>query len=289
MLSVILPAYDEEDAVADVARQAFAASPALAAIPGVGAVEIIVVDDGSRDRTAERAREVEGVHVVSLPRNAGYGGALMAGIEAARGNLLCFCDADGTCSPAAFEPLVRTLLGNGADMVIGSRLGADSSMPPLRRVGNRGFAALLSMLSLRRVSDTTSGMRVLTRAAYERLCPLPPDMRFTPAMSARALLSGRFRIHEHAVPYGERQGTSKMRVIQDGLLILTTYFGTAVRYRPLRVLGAAGTILLTAASAVAVARPASGPLAMGVAAFGATLVVAGVLTQRRATRLCAGS
>lgn len=249
MLSIVLPAFNEEDAVADVAADAVAAGPAIAAVPGVGSVEVVVVDDGSSDRTAERAASVEGVRVVSLGRNRGYGAALKAGFAAAEGDLLAFCDADGTCSPAVFEELSRVLGEENADVVIGSRLGGGTQMPPVRQLGNRIFATLLGVLSLKQVSDTASGMRVLTRDALDRLLPLPDGLNFTPAMTAKILLSGRMKIAESPIPYGEREGHSKLSVVKDGLRFFRTIFETALLFQPFRILGLVGGLLWVVAAA----------------------------------------
>ncbi len=247
VLTIVLPALNEEGSVAAVAQEAIVASAAISAVPGVGAVEVIVVDDGSTDRTAERASAVAGVRVLSLGSNHGYGGALKAGFEAAKGDLLAFCDADGTCRPAMFETLARTLVTRRCDVVIGSRLGAGTAMPAVRRLGNRMFAAMLGVLALRRVTDTASGMRVLTRSAYQRLSPLPDGLNFTPAMTAKVLLSGDMRIEECPMPYAEREGRSKLSVVRDGVRFLRTILETALLFQPFRMLGTAGGVFLALA------------------------------------------
>jgi hypothetical protein len=125
-------------------------------------------------------------------------------------------------------------------------------MPLVRRVGNRLFAWMLTLFSAERVQDTASGMRVVRRSALGRLMPLPDGLQFTPAMSARAVLSGDLRMVEVAMPYHEREGRSKLRVFRDGLRFLRVITEEALRYRPSRLLGLVGLAFLAFAVALMV-------------------------------------
>jgi hypothetical protein len=128
----------------------------------------------------------------------------------------------------------------GADVAIGTRMaGADSKMPLTRRLGNRVFAGLISILGNHPVSDSASGMRVVRRAILPRLYPLPDGLNFTPIMSLRAIHEG-LRLVEVPIPYDERVGNSKLSVVRDGLRYTQSIVWTALGYNPVRVLGAAG-------------------------------------------------
>src|SRR5206468_956637 len=85
----------------------------------------------------------------------------------------------------------------------------------LRRVGNLIFALLLSFFASRKVRDTASGMRVVRASSLRKIMPLPDGMHFTPAMSARAILSSGLKIAEEDMPYHERDGESKLRVVSQ--------------------------------------------------------------------------
>ncbi|HZM24467.1 MAG TPA: glycosyltransferase family 2 protein [Anaerolineales bacterium] len=238
ILSVVIPAYNEEKGIAEIACRVLAVEPDLKNA-GVDQLELLIVDDGSKDRTAEVASKIAGVNLICHPRNKGYGAALKTGFSKARGELIGFLDADGTYPPEYFPHLCRAAL-NGADLVIGSRMaGAESKMPLTRRVGNFFFATLLTVLSHQKVTDSASGMRVFKREILEQMYPLPDGLNLTPVMSTRALHEG-ISIGEVPIPYSERVGRSKLSVIRDGRIFLQSMVWTVLSYNPVRILGMIG-------------------------------------------------
>jgi len=249
-LSVVIPALNEEDGIAEIIERVLAVRPALAEV-GVEDLELIVVDDGSRDRTAEIAAGYAEVRLIRHPVNRGYGAAIKTGFRAARGELLAFLDADGTYPPERFPALCKPAL-DGADVVVGSRMaGTESDMPLVRRIGNVIFATLVSLVSNVRITDSASGQRVLRREALPILYPLPDGLNFTPVMTTRALHEN-LKIVEVPIPYAERRGRSKLSVVKDGWRFLSTIVGTAFTYNPVRILGAAGGALVLIALLLAI-------------------------------------
>jgi glycosyltransferase involved in cell wall biosynthesis len=235
---VVIPAYNEENGIKEIAERVLAVEPALKKA-GVERLELLVVDDGSRDRTAEVASAIPGVSLIRHPKNKGYGAALKTGFSKASGELIGFLDADGTYPPEYFPQLCQSAM-NGSDLVIGSRMaGADSKMPLTRRVGNFFFANLLSILGRQKVTDSASGMRVFKREILEQVYPLPDGLNLTPVMSTRALHEG-IKIMEVPIPYSERVGRSKLSVIRDGQVFLQSMVWTAMSYNPVRILGLVG-------------------------------------------------
>lgn len=237
-LSVVIPAYNEEDGIAEIAHRVLAVKDSLSTV-GVSDLELLVVDDGSSDRTVEIASSIDGVRLIQHEQNKGYGGALKTGFGLAKGELIGFLDADGTYPPEYFPQLCQEAM-NGSELVIGSRMaGADSQMPITRRVGNFFFANLLSLIGRANVSDSASGMRVFKREVLGRLYPLPDGLNLTPVMSTRA-------VHEHIkmkevpIPYSERLGRSKLSVVHDGTLFLQSMIWTALTYNPVRIFGLIG-------------------------------------------------
>ena len=242
VLSLVIPAYNEEEAVEATLRRSVAAFESGLESYGIDKVEVILVSDGSRDKTLERALSVPGVRVVSYEANRGYGKAIETGYAAATGNYLAFMDSDGTCDPAFLLTLWKTLQERDADVVLGCRLHAGSKMPRIRRVGNQLYAWLLSGIAGETIRDTASGMRLLKRDLLPRILPLPGGLHYTPAMSARCVLDPGIRIEEVDMPYEERTGESKLNVVKDGLVFLQTILVTALYYTPLRIFGSIGLL-----------------------------------------------
>lgn len=239
-LSVVIPAYNEEDGIAEIVHRVLAVEDGLKDV-GVSDLELLVVDDGSRDSTAQIVDGIESVRLIKHPVNKGYGAALKTGFSQATGELIGFLDADGTYPPEYFPQLCTAAL-NGGELIIGSRMsGTESQMPITRRIGNLFFAALISLLGRKTISDSASGMRVFKSEILERVYPLPDGLNLTPVMSTRAIHE-KIQMVEVPIPYSERLGRSKLSVVSDGSLFLQSIIWTVLTYNPVRILGAIGLI-----------------------------------------------
>jgi glycosyltransferase involved in cell wall biosynthesis len=243
-LSIVIPAYNEESGIQDIIERVLSTSNDLAAVD-VSLYELLVVDDCSRDNTAQitsnLAENCEQLRLIRHAQNKGYGGALKTGFSQAKGDLIGFLDADGTYPPEYFPQLCQAAM-NGKDLVVGSRMaGAASEMPLTRRVGNLFFASLLSLLGRQHISDSASGMRVFKRSILERIYPLPDGLNLTPVMSTRAIHEG-IQMGEVPIPYSERVGRSKLSVVRDGSIFLQSMVWTVMSYNPVRIFGIIGLI-----------------------------------------------
>lgn len=237
-LSVVIPAYNEEQGISEITQRVLKIEDSLVEA-GVSQLELLVIDDGSKDSTAQIAEKINGVRLIRHPVNKGYGAALKTGFSMAIGELIGFLDADGTYPPEYFPKLCKEAL-NGSELVIGSRMaGTDSKMPLTRRVGNLFFANLLTLVGRQHVSDSASGMRVFKREVLEKIYPLPDGLNLTPVMSTRAIHEG-IKISEVPIPYNERLGRSKLSVVRDGTTFLQSIIWTAMGYNPVRILGLIG-------------------------------------------------
>ena len=156
-LSVIIPALNEEKAIGNIIERCLSAKEILVKDQVVKDLEVIVVSDGSTDRTVEIAKTYP-VKTHVFVENQGYGAAIKKGWEIANGDLLAFIDADGTCDPLFFRELVNAIKRDKLDIALGSRMGPDSKMPKIRRVGNLFFTNLLKALSRKELTDSASGM-----------------------------------------------------------------------------------------------------------------------------------
>jgi glycosyltransferase involved in cell wall biosynthesis len=250
-LLIAIPALNEEESIEAIIRKSLDARDYICRHSPVSEVAIIVVSDGSTDRTAEFAgRYSSQIGLIVFPQNRGYGAAIKEAWRSSDAEVLGFLDADGTCDPRFFAPLCERLITEEADVVLGCRVNRQSRMPPLRRFGNVLFAAILTAFSSKRVRDTASGMRVVRRSSLHKLFPLPDGLHFTPAMSARSLLSDAVKIVEIDMPYHERAGESKLHVGKDGFRFLRVIVETAFLYRPGRPLSAAAGLLFLVACAL---------------------------------------
>lgn len=210
-VSVVMPCLNEEEAIGTCVRQAREALEALG-VPG----EVVVVDNGSTDRSRELA-EAAGARVVQEPRR-GYGSAYLRGVEAARGRYIIMADADGTYDMALI-PRFLEKLREGYDFVNGSRVKGEiqpGAMPWLHRwIGVPILTGILNLASGARVSDAHCGMRAISREAFPRLKLHTTGMEFASEMiiqAARAKLS----IAEVPIHYLTRRGRSKLRTFRDG-------------------------------------------------------------------------
>ena len=241
-LSIVIPAWNEESGISAIIDRVLAVGPKLNSC-GIDPLELIVVDDGSQDHTAEKVSLHAGVSLIRHEYNRGYGAALKSGFNFATGDFLGFLDADGTYPPEFLPEFCQALLG-GADVVVGSRRsGAASEMPFIRQVGNFIWSNLLTLIAGKKIHDPASGMRVFKRQVLERIYPLPDGLNFTPVMSTRTAHEN-MQVVELPIPYKERIGRSKLSVMGDGMRFLRTILWTALNYNPVRILGGMGVLMV---------------------------------------------
>ncbi len=239
-LSIVIPVLDEQDAIGLTLQRCLDARQDILQLAGLDSIEIIVVNDGSTDRTVEIVQSFPDVTLIDLGTNRGYGAAIKIGFAQAAGDLLGFLDGDGTCDPRFFGNLCQEIIDNGADIAIGSRMHNKSKMPAVRRIGNYLFAQLMTLLSGCPIKDTASGMRVIRRELFPKLNLLPDGLHFTPAMTCRALFDQQITLREIEMAYHERQGLSKLSVFRDGIRFLLSIINIALMYRPLKLFGWTG-------------------------------------------------
>ncbi len=252
-LTIVIPAYNEEEAICSIIERTQAAVPEIVNQTFIEAITIVVVNDGSLDRTLELASKYEDIKLISFEKNRGYGAALKVGFAQTTDAFVSFLDADGTCDPLFFISLLKKQQETNADIVLGSRLGAGSEMPKLRRIGNIAFATLINLWAGTKIKDSASGMRIMKRDSIESLYPLPDGLHFTPAMSSKALFNKRIIIEEIPMPYKERMGESKLKVIRDGIRFLRAILEAAITYKPKRAFNVVGSFSLLAALLLVIA------------------------------------
>lgn len=243
-LSIVIPAYNEEDAIESIIQRCLEAKSHITSTSPVKEVEIIVVSDGSVDKTVERAKLFEPqIKLIAYVPNKGYGAALKTGFDAGTGDLVSFLDSDGTCDPLYFADMINKMATENADIVIGSRMGKNSKMPGIRRLGNTIFVTLIKLLSKQELTDSASGMRVIKKNKLKEIYPLPDGLHFTPAMSVKALFDSNLKISEVDMSYEERVGESKLSVLKDGFRFLRVIIEAALGYNSFRIFALNAIIL----------------------------------------------
>ncbi|MGB3082257.1 MAG: glycosyltransferase [Candidatus Omnitrophota bacterium] len=252
VLSIIIPAYNEEDAIASTLENALKARKKITSETDIDRVEVIVVNDGSKDNTVRIVSDFaarEDVKLISFEKNRGYGAAIKEGFDQAGGDYVGFFDADGTCDPNFFIDLYKIMKEKNAHIALGSRVHKNSKMPVVRRIGNKIYAGLINILWRTRITDSASGMRLLKKEVLEEVYPLPDGLHFTPIMTCKALSNENVEIVEKEMPYEERSGRSKLSVVKDGYRFLMTIFEMGISYRPFAFFGTIGVIFFLVAAA----------------------------------------
>ena len=234
-ISIVLPAKNEAEGL----RRTL---PALrSAYPNA---EIIVVDDGSTDKTAAVAIAA-GAMVLSSPYSMGNGAAIKRGARAAGGEVLVFMDADGQHSAENIAALLAKL-GEGYDMVVGAR--DRSGQANLHRgLANGFYNRLASWMTGHKVVDLTSGFRAVRADRFREFLHLLPNGFSYPTTSTMAFFRSAYPVAYVSIPVAKRVGTrSHIRPLQDGVRFLLIIFKIASLYSPLKLFVPAATAFMLA-------------------------------------------
>jgi len=225
-VSIVIPAFNEEGAIVKGIREVREIMDASGKN-----YELIIVDDGSQDRTAELAI-AEDANVIQLPENMGYGAALKAGIAKSSYDVIVITDADGTYPADQIPVLIDQL--EGYDMVVGARIGANVAIPMVRRPAKWVLGKLAGYLAGRPIPDLNSGLRVMRKNLVRRFVHLlPQGFSFTTTITLSALCSGA-PVKYSKIDYHSRVGQSKIRPGHafDFLLLILR---TIVYFHPLKI------------------------------------------------------
>jgi glycosyltransferase involved in cell wall biosynthesis len=193
--------------------------------------EIIVVDDGSSDDTAARARAA-GACVLRHPYNKGNGAAVKSGIRHASGEYILILDADGQHPPADAQRIAARL--GEFDLVIGARnAGTQASLA--RRAGNALLNNLASYLTSRPIPDLTSGFRGARSECLREFIHLLPNGFSTPTTTTLAFIKAGYNVAFEPIHARQRSGASKIRFAHDGARFLLILLKIVTLFSPLRI------------------------------------------------------
>lgn len=236
--SVIVPAMNEEQAVGPLVTALRNAAPWR---------EILVVDDGSTDATAERAAAA-GARVVRHPYNKGNGAAVKTGLRHAAGDLVLIIDADGQHRPEDALRLVSHL--DQFELVIGARTKSTQANAR-RRWGNALLNRLASYLTERPIPDLTSGFRAARRESLLEFIHLIPNGFSTPTTTTLAFIKAGYSVLFVPIEAAQREGRSKIHLATDGPRFFLILLKVITIFSPLRVFVPLSLISLTAGVAYA--------------------------------------
>lgn len=235
-VSIVLPVYNERDNLRPEVERIRASMDASGLT-----YEIIVVDDGSTDGSADLARELGGMRVIAFTRNRGSGSARKAGTAAARGRVTVWTDVDMTYPNDTIPELVRAL--DGYDQVVGARTTEEGTMKGLRVPAKWLIRRLAQFLSKTEIPDLNSGFRAFrTDVARQYLRNLPPGFSCVTTMTM-SFLAGGYTVGYLPIPYAKRAGRSKFKPLADTRRYAVQVIRMILSYEPLRVFMPVGLIM----------------------------------------------
>jgi len=265
-----MPAYNEEKYIGSIVLQA-----------QQYADEVVVVDDGSTDRTSKIAK-LAGATVVRHVENKGYGSAIQSILAKAKkenADVLVVLDADAQHNPEEIPSLIKAI-SEGFDVVIGSREMHRDAIPPLRRMGQRVLSRLTYIVSRKKLSDTESGFRAYSRKAIAELELKEKGMAVSSEIVSTATRKG-LKVTEVPISVIYTKDGSTMNPLRHGFGVLHRIVVMISERRPLLFFGLCGSILIVAGiiAGVIVVQVlfASQVLNVGTALISMLLVTIGVL------------
>lgn len=223
LISVVLPARNEAAALPGILTRIRSTVPSA---------EVIVVDDGSSDATADVARAA-GARVISHPVPMGNGAAVKTGARAARGDTIVFLDADGQHPPEAIPRLLE-VLERGFDMAVGARDRRGQASAG-RALANGFYNRFASWIASYPIGDLTSGFRAVRADRFREFLPLLPNKFSYPTTSTLTFLKMGYPVAYVPVEVAQRIGKSHIAPLRDGLRFLIIIFRIATLFSPLKL------------------------------------------------------
>lgn len=224
-ISIIIPCYNEELSIKEV----------INAIPRLEEIcEIIVVDDGSQDKTVEMAKKSDrDVRIISHTYNIGNGAAVKTGAKAAKGNFILLMDGDGQHKPNDILNLLKFI--DKYDMIVGAR-SKNAKVSGYRTLGNRFLNWFASYLTGVKIFDLTSGFRLIDRNKFLEFYALYPNQYSYPTTSTMSFIKNGYFVKfvEMDTIEKRKKGKSNIRPIQDGLRFINIIFRVIILFSPMR-------------------------------------------------------
>ena len=232
--SIVIPVFNEQNSILNVIDSIKTYDPSC---------DLIIVDDGSTDKTVNVLLNIGGINLVRHKRNLGYGSALKSGINQAKNEIVVTMDADGEHKIGDLKNLLHSIENN--DMVVGARIGPNAKIPFQRLPAKWVLNKIANYLTGFKIPDLNSGFRVFRRKhikKYESL--LPNGFSFSTTITM-AMLMDQYRVEYVPINYRKRKGPSKIKPIKDTINILNTILRIIVYFDPMKIFTPLSLIFLS--------------------------------------------
>lgn len=280
--SVIIPAYNEEGGIGDTIKELFAYEEFK------DNLEVIVVNDGSKDKTLEvlqsLAKDYPNLKVLNHKVNKGYGSAIKTGIKEAKGDYIAWYDADGQHRPEDLHKVIRKVVDDELDYVIGIRDG-DSYEDPNRKLGKRVLKWIVNFWAIEKTMDFNSGLRIFRRDILLRCASLLPK-RFGASTVTTLLMQELDYVGDGVlINVRKRVGTSSVKQFRDGFRTISLILNVVMLFRPMQIFGSLGFLMIFAGGIYGLIEALTkyegfSVLAAIIMIFGIQMVVFGTITKQ---------
>ena len=227
-VTIIIPAFNEEAGIGNTLNQ-------IEKNINSELYDIIVIDDGSTDKTSQIVSSYNSVNLIKHLSNKGYGSALKTGIHNANNDIICITDADGTYPNEKIPRLVSQLIENDLDMIVGARTGKNVKIPLLRKPAKWTIGKLANFVTNQKIPDINSGLRIFKKSSFIPFQYIVPDgFSFTTTITL-GMLSGGYKVEFIPINYFQRLGKSKIRPIRDTLNFIKLILRIGLYFAPLKI------------------------------------------------------
>ncbi len=227
-ISIVLPAYNEEKAIGQVIKDIDQVMSKLNY-----KYEILVIDDGSKDNTAQIAKDL-GARVIKHSINRGVGRARKTGIRNAKGEIIIMIDADGSYPVDVIPEMIKLL--NTCDMVVGARTKESGSLPWLRKPSKWLLKKIAEIIASEKIPDLNSGLRAFRKKTAMKFMSILPDTHSWVSTLTLAYLTNEYVVKYIKIPYFKRIGKSTFHPIKDTYNYFLMIIKTILFFKPLKIL-----------------------------------------------------
>src|SRR5690606_29618631 len=266
LLSIVIPAYNEAEAITATVEE-------LLRVPELNDAEIIVVDDGSTDDTAERLAHFDRIVLIRHRANRGYSAAIATGARLSKGDYILWYDGDGQHRSEDLLKVARCLVENNLEYCIGVR-ALGSAEPRERRFGKLILRMAVSIATSQPVGDFNSGLRGFRRDILLRYLHLLPTGFGASTMTTLLMLERGHIGQEVPIITRSRIGKSSVRQFRDGMRTLMIILRIFLLFKPLLFFGAIGVFLILGGGIYGFAEAIT--QRQGFPVFGALIIILGV-------------